>query len=245
MGVMLENTSLTDALSAALRKQIIAGDVAPGEKLSEAWVATRFDVARPTARASIDRLTHEGMLRRRQRRSAVVPQLSAEDIHDIYFSREPIESRAVVALAERGEVPPEADKALAMMSMAADSDQHAEHTEADISLHRALVKAAGSPRLRRMHETVMGESQLCIAQVRNRSGVDLAALTRTHAAILDAIRACDPDEAVEALKRDLYGCRDTLLLDVAKKIADIAEGLRAGETSGCLVTADAPQYFAS
>jgi len=34
MGVMLENTSLTDALSAALRKQIIAGDVAPGEKLS-------------------------------------------------------------------------------------------------------------------------------------------------------------------------------------------------------------------
>lgn len=228
MTVSLESASLTDALTAALRRQIIAGEIKPDERLSEIWVANRFAVARPTAKAGLDRLTNEGMLRRGPRRSAVVPRLSAEDVGDLYFSREPIESQAVATLARRGEVPTDADRALSLMRVAAQHNQHAEHTEADISLHRALVAAAGSLRLRRMHETVMGEAQLCIAQVRNHAGLDLPALTESHAAILDAIRARNPETAIEALKSDLHTCRDTLLSDIAA--ADHKTTLSAGST---------------
>jgi DNA-binding GntR family transcriptional regulator len=214
VSVELESTSLTDSLTTALRKQIIASEIPPGEKLSEIWVANRFTVARPTAKAALDRLTNEGLLRRGPRRTAVVPQLSADDVSDLYFAREPIESRAVMTLASRSEVPGDADRSLALMRMAAERDQHAEHTESDISLHRALVAATGSKRLRRMHETVMGETQLCIAQVRAHAGLDLIALTDRHAAILEAIRSGNPDEAVAALLTDLNSCRDTLLADL-------------------------------
>ncbi|MEV4263971.1 GntR family transcriptional regulator [Kribbella sp. NPDC049584] len=214
MSVELESTSLTDSLTTALRKQIVASEIAPGEKLSEIWVANRFTVARPTAKAALDRLTNEGLLRRGPRRTAVVPQLSADDVSDLYFAREPIESRAVMTLANRREVPGDADRSLLLMRMAAEHDQHAEHTESDIALHRALVAATGSARLRRMHETVMGETQLCIAQVRAHAGLDLIALTDRHAAILEAIRNGDPDEAVAALLTDLHSCRDTLLADL-------------------------------
>ncbi|MFG1912081.1 GntR family transcriptional regulator [Kribbella sp. NPDC048928] len=214
MSVELESTTLTDSLTTALRKQIIASEIPPGEKLSEIWVANRFTVARPTAKAALDRLTNEGLLRRGPRRSAVVPQLSADDVSDLYFAREPIESRAVITLALRKEVPGDADRSLALMRMAAERDQHGEHTEADIALHRALVAATGSARLRRMHETVMGETQLCIAQVRAHAGLDLMALTDRHAAVLDAIRSGDPDQAVAALLADLDNCRDTLLSDL-------------------------------
>ncbi|HLI02369.1 MAG TPA: hypothetical protein VKV06_16395, partial [Acidimicrobiales bacterium] len=48
-------------------------------------------------------------------------------------------------------------------------------------------------------------------QVRSQSDVDLVALTDVHAAILQAVRGGDPDEAVVALERDLHGCRDMLL----------------------------------
>jgi DNA-binding GntR family transcriptional regulator len=212
--VELENTSLTDSLVKAMRKQIIAGDIPPGEKLSEIWVANRYSVARPTAKAALDRLTNEGLLRRGPRRTAVVPRLSADDVSDLYFSREPIESRAVITLANRSEVPDDADRSLVLMRMAAERDQHTEHTEADISLHRALVAATGSARLRRMHESVMGETQLCIAQVRAHAGLDLIGLTDRHAAILEAIRGGNPDEAVHALLTDLHTCRDTLLSDI-------------------------------
>lgn len=215
MSLELESISLIDSLSEALRRQIIAGEIRPGAKLSELWVANRFAVARPTAKAAVDRLTSEGILRRSQRRSAVVPRLSAQDISDLYFSREPIEARAVSVLASQREVPMAAERALALMRVAAEQNNHADHTEADVSMHRALVAAVGSARLRRMHETVMGETQLCIAQVRAQADVDLIALTQRHAAILDAIRSGDAELAVGALFKDLHSCRDTLLGDVA------------------------------
>lgn len=215
MTVILENTSLIDSLTDALRRQIISGEIQPGEKLSELWVANRFAVARPTAKAGLDRLTNEGILRRGPRRSAMVPRLSAGDISDLYYSREPIESSAVTSLADASCVPPMAERALALMRIAAEQNNHADHTEADVSLHRALVAATGSVRLRRMHETVMGETQLCIAQVRAQAGVNLLELTERHAAILDAIRSGDPSQAVAALFNDLHSCRDTLLKDVA------------------------------
>lgn len=217
MSVILENASLTDALTTAMRRQIIGAEIAPGTKISEAWVAERFSVARPTAKAGLDRLVSEGILRRGPRRSAVVPVLSAEDIRDLYYSREPVESQAVADLAKESRVPIDADNALAMMRVAADHRQHSMHTEADVALHRALVDATGSERLHRMHETVMGETQLCIAQVRASAGVDLHALTERHARILDAIRSGDPEAAIAALLDDLHNCCQALLNDVAKR----------------------------
>lgn len=217
MVMALENTSLTDSLSDALRHEIIGGDIEPGQRLSEQWVAERFDVARPTAKASLDRLVNEGLLRRGRHKSAYVPRLSASDIEDIYLSREPVESLSVRLLATDSLVPPDAERAMTLMTAAAELGQPAEHTEADVALHRALVAATGSRRLRRMHETVMGETQLCIAQVRSHADVDLVTLTASHAAILAAIRAGDGQAAVDALHHDLDSCRDMLLADLSKR----------------------------
>jgi DNA-binding GntR family transcriptional regulator len=215
--ITLEVTSLIDSLCDALRHQIIAGDIVPEQKVSELWVAERFNVARPTAKASLERLVNEGMLRRDRYKSAFVPRLSPADIEDIYLSREPVESLSVKLLAADRLVPPNAERALTLMTAAADLGHPADHTEADVALHRALVAATGSPRLRRMHETVLGETQLCIAQVRCHADVDLAALTDSHAAILAAIRSGDGQAAVVALQHDLHGCRDMLLTHLAER----------------------------
>lgn len=217
MSSVLGPPSLTEWLSEALRQQIIRGEVTPGLRLTEAWVANRFDVARPTAKAGLDRLCAEGLLRRGPRRSSIVPQLSAEDIADIYFSREPVETLAVRTLADAKSVPGDAQQALNMMRLAAEQSAHSDHTEADVAFHRALVAAAGSPRLQRMHGTVMGEAQLCIAQVRRTASTDLVELTARHAAIVDAIRQGDAAAAEEAMRADLHGCRDMLLADAAKR----------------------------
>jgi DNA-binding GntR family transcriptional regulator len=217
-------SSLIDSLSTALRDQIIRGDLRPGERLTEGRIAEQFAVARPTAKAGLDRLTNEGLLRRGPRKSAVVPRLSAEDVTDIYLSRRPVESFAVRALAESQQVPANADRSLAIMTVAAERQLHSEHTEADIAFHRALVNAVSSPRLQRMHETVMGEAQLCIAQVRRKAGVDLVALTQEHEAILSAIRAGDPDGAVQALEHDLERCRQALLADIPALEAEAEAG---------------------
>ena len=216
MSPVLAATSLTESLSDALRAQILKGEVPPGLRLTEAWVAERFDVARPTAKAGLDRLCAEGLLRRGPRRSSVVPQLSAEDITDIYFSRQPVETLAVRTLATSRTTPADAQRALNLMRLAAEQSAHADHTEADVAFHRALVAATASQRLQRMHASVMGEAQLCIAQVRRSASTNLTVLTGRHAAILDAITNGEPDAAEAALRIDLEGCRDMLLADVAR-----------------------------
>ncbi len=213
---VLGTSSLTDSLSEALRAQIINGMVPPGLRITEAWVAERFDVARPTAKAGLDRLCAEGLLRRGPRRSSVVPRLSVEDITDIYFSRQPVETLAVRTLAASRTTPAAAQQALNVMRVAADQAAHADHTEADVAFHTALVAATSSSRLQRMHATVMGEAQLCIAQVRRNVSLDLVELTDRHATILEAIATGDPDAAEQALLADLHGCRDMLVADAAK-----------------------------
>lgn len=216
MSLVLGSSSLTDSLSDALRNQIINGEVTPGLRITEAWVAERFDVARPTAKAGIDRLCAEGLLRRGPRRSSVVPRLSVEDIRDIYFSREPVERLAVRTLATSRTNPAAAQQALNLMRLAAGQSAPADHTEADIAFHRAIVAATTSPRLQRMHATVMGEAQLCIAQVRRATSLNLGELTDRHAVILDAILTGDADAAEKALLADLHEARDTLIADAAK-----------------------------
>lgn len=207
----LQSPSLTDALTAALRERIISGAIAAGERLTEAWVTESFAVARPTAKAALERLVGQGLLRRGARKSAIVPTLTRLDIEDIYLGREVVELRVVETLASTATVPREASRALRAMERAAEDAEYLEHVEADIGFHRALVAAIGSPRLQLMHETIMGESQLCIAQVQGRDLADLGTIARSHAAILDAISSGVPAEARAALLADLARARDSLI----------------------------------
>ena len=223
--VEFANTSLTDSMTEELRKAIMAGEFKPKQRLSENSIAERFGVARVTARAGLDRLVTAGILRRGQRKSAYVPLLSSKDILDIYFSREPIEVVATEWLSQRGVVPQKMAAAISRMKEAAVAGNHAQHTEADIQMHRELVLAAGSRRLCRMHDFVLGETQLCISQVRRQSDVDLTALTDAHVAIADGIANRDPGFAVRALCHDLHSCRD-MLVD-ASSAANAAAELKA------------------
>lgn len=56
-----KTTSLVQAVSDALRERILTGEIGAGQALTEQGIATQADVARPTAKAALERLTHEGL----------------------------------------------------------------------------------------------------------------------------------------------------------------------------------------
>lgn len=97
-------SSLTDALYESIRKRIVNGEIPPGEKLTEVRLATEYNVARPTAKAALERLTALGLLRRTAHKTAVVPVLDEAEIRDLFFSRITIEKAAVSTLAATGQV---------------------------------------------------------------------------------------------------------------------------------------------
>lgn len=78
MALPMNVHSLIDALSESLRERILTEDLRGGTQLTEGQVARAYQVARPTARAAIERLLHQGLLRRGARSPKVSPQRPAK-----------------------------------------------------------------------------------------------------------------------------------------------------------------------
>ena len=204
-------SSLTDALYESIRKRIVNGEIPQGEKLTEVRLATEYNVARPTAKAALERLTGVGLLRRTAHKTAVVPVLDEAEIRDLFFSRITIEKAAVSALAATGEVPADAARAQVAIEYAARDRLFENQVDADISFHTALVAAVGSRRLSRMHELIIGEVHLSMGQYKAHRKVDPSTVASEHAAVLEAIAAGDPSAAADHLAHHLEQAEARLL----------------------------------
>lgn len=198
----LQVTSTTDALVAALREQILSGELRPGEPLPEIAVADAFGVARPTVRSALQILAGRHLLHRPPGRTATVPVLTADDARDLHFVRAPLEHAAVTAIVERGLDVTPARRALAELEALPEEASWGERVQAHTAFHLALVDVVGSPRLSRVYRPLQEEMQLCLAQLRSTypRPYDLA---REHRALLDAVTAGDAGHAHATMRAHL------------------------------------------
>jgi DNA-binding GntR family transcriptional regulator len=203
-----QSSVLPESIADRLRASIISQRDAPGSTITESAVALRFGVARPTARIAIERLVADGLLRREAHHAARVPELSREDIVDLFENRAIVESAAIAALRS---IPA---AALAAHRAVLANDDFAEF---DILFHRALVAGQPSPRLTRMHELLMGEIELCIGQVQAAHLLTATEVAAQHQGILDAITAGDGAKAATLTRDHIAYSRDALLAHVDRK----------------------------
>ncbi|WP_216852986.1 GntR family transcriptional regulator [Phytoactinopolyspora halotolerans] len=216
----LAPSSLTDALYESLRKRIINGEIPAGEKLTEQRIANEYNVARPTAKACLERLTALGLLRRSAHKTAVVPELDQDEIRDLFFSRRTVESAAVSVLAENKSIPADAAQAQAAVETAARDKVFENQVEADIAFHSALVAGIGSRRLSRMHELIMGEVHLTMGQFQAHRTTSPNTVAEEHAAILESIEAGDPEQARERIGHHLEQAQNRLLARLEAKSSE-------------------------
>ena len=198
----------------------------PGSTVTEKAVADRFGVARPTAKAALERLVAEGLLRRSTHKTARVPQLDRDDIVDLYANRAVVEEAALRLLAAASRPPADAIAAQrVLVAAAAGPSESAVDTgplaRADIAFHRALVEAQPSPRLARLHSLLMGEIELCTGQVLAHRLLALDDVIAQHQGILDAVADGDADRAGRLTRAHIEGARDRLLgyFDSARETA--------------------------
>ena len=196
---------LPDAVLGALRTAILDGDVAPGAAVTEAFVVARFGVARPTARIAIDRLVASGILTREPHHAARVRQLERADILDLFAARAAVE---VTAVEQLGAVPDAARAAHDHLLALAPGERY---TGVDIAFHRALVHGSPSARLPKLHDLLMGEVELAIAQIATQGLRTHAEVASEHGAILDAVAAGDAALAGELTRAHIDSSRDRML----------------------------------
>jgi DNA-binding GntR family transcriptional regulator len=79
--------SLTSAVADKLREQIIRGDIPEGAQLRQDVIAAQYHVSRIPVREALRQLDAEGLITIVPNRGAVVPQLSPNDIEELFAIR--------------------------------------------------------------------------------------------------------------------------------------------------------------
>jgi DNA-binding GntR family transcriptional regulator len=188
----LNPESTASVIARRLRTAIMQGLLPPGRQLNEADLAGRFGVSRGPLREAMQRLVQEGLLRSERNRGLFVISLTPDDIRDIYTARAAVERAAVALILRRDPVQAAArlDQVHREMKEAAlRMDFHA-LSDRDLRFHEVLVAASGSPRLMRMHGTLLVESRMCMTELERTYRLP-DEVVNEHGALMEAIGAGD------------------------------------------------------
>ncbi|MGD9430817.1 GntR family transcriptional regulator [Arthrobacter russicus] len=208
----LQIRSVVDSLYSDLRNRLLLGELEGGLPLTELDLAAQYGVARPTAKAAMERLVQEGLLMREQNRSTRVPLVTVEWARDLYMSRLLMERSAVRALATSVTVPDSARDQLAEFEvLAAMADPNVmDVVSCDIAFHTALIDALELARFSALYKVLIGEVQLGMVQVQRRGLRTPPVQALEHAGILAAIAAGDVEGADAAISDHIEGACDQL-----------------------------------
>jgi DNA-binding GntR family transcriptional regulator len=192
----IESTS--SLVAARIRTAIFDGTFRPDGQLNEIGLARSLGVSRASIREAFQRLIHEGLLRSERNRGVFMVALDAASTQDIYFVRAAIETAAALRLAESQDdaAIKRLEQIVGAIGRAADGEW-SELVAIDLEFHCCLVAASGSPRLIRAFEPMYAETRMLLGQLEIHYE-HRADLVDEHRAIIEAIRACDP-ELIERL----------------------------------------------
>lgn len=202
--------SLVDAVADDLRQRILKGDLEPDEALAEVDIATRYEVARPTAKAAIEQLVQSRLLHRSAHKTARVVRLAPQDARDIYLGREIIEAEVMRRLARDHVVPAAATAANAEIA-ALPADSPRDVVGPDMRFHTALIDSVGSARLSRTYASLASEVVFCMSQVQGASLLPTALIVAEHGRILELIAAGDGDGAAAMISVHISRARELLV----------------------------------
>lgn len=161
--------STVDALTQALGRRILDGDLPPGTPLREEALAGQYAVARHSLRSALRALQGEGLVQIQLGRGARVTSLSSEDVRGLSELRLALEVEAArTALARSdGRLPPDVHQAAERLASLCRRQRASWGgvAEAHELLHHAIVLAAESPRIAAVHHQTGAELRLFVLQL--------------------------------------------------------------------------------
>ena len=93
---------LVHSTYAAIKRDILANLLRPGTKLTHRMLAEKLGVSRTPVRESLERLYQEGYVKRVQNRGYFVAEMDAQEVSDLYQTREALELYALQRVLARG-----------------------------------------------------------------------------------------------------------------------------------------------
>ena len=207
------HSSLAELAAEWITARIIAGDIRPGDKLTEVALAEAAGMSRSPVREALRALSRQGLVSIEPRRAAAVALLSTRDAADLYECRLLLEPRCMaLATPEVGsEVAPELQDCIDHMSAAAYRSDGRRYLDAVTRYNRALQECCPNKMLASMTSAALNSSlrytTILVRSAQQYLLLSLANNQELHA----AVTARDLDAVHKATARVLTSARDQLL----------------------------------
>ncbi len=203
-GTTLHAPSLVQLATDSLRKMILAGEYAPGERLQEERLTERLGISRPPLREAMRVLENEGFIVTQPRRGSRVATLTAEDVREILTLRSALERLAFeLGVPVQDEAVLEAPRAAVLeMEDCARREDRGGLVQAGYRFHLALVGIAQHRRLSEAYASIQRQQLLCMARnlmVREAYYEDLDHHAARHRTLLESVESGDRDAALAEL----------------------------------------------
>jgi DNA-binding GntR family transcriptional regulator len=201
-GAELVTTSLVDLAVDRLRREILRGLFAPGERIVEEQATRRLGISRAPLREALRLLAQQGLVEHLPRRGVRVARLSDQDVDELFEMREVLEQYAARrALPRPRQALAGLRTELAAMDAAAHSGDGPAQADAHRRFHTQFVSLAGRRQLLLTYEPVLLKLQLHMATNLRREAelADPLDGVRRHAVLLRAVESGDLDVALHAL----------------------------------------------
>lgn len=171
-----------------IRRAIISGDLAPGQRLREVALAADLGVSRPTLREALRTLVQEGLCDQEPHRGFAVARVDPSAIRDLTETRLVLDRMAIEGIWQSPDGLADVEDAWSAYCAVGDDpvDQHLAH----LALHRAIWMASGNSMLERMWPVAESMSTLMLAHdqaVRQ----DPSRARAVHEHLIEAIRSRD------------------------------------------------------
>ena len=209
---LLQSHSLTTLVQRDLEHRILAGDLAPGDKLNEEEIAGRLNVSRGPVREAFRALESEGLVRTEKNRGVFVRQVSVQEADDIYEVRAGLDQLVGRLLAQRITAAQVAElrELLKKMQQAARARSVEDYYPLNLRFHDRMAELAGNAALLAVYRRLVNELHLYRRETLAHGADSFPISTREHGEIVDALAHRDAERAATLLYGHAMQSRERL-----------------------------------
>ena len=209
---LLQSHSLTTLVQRELERRILAGELEPGDKLTEEDIAGALNVSRGPVREAFRALEQAGLVRTEKNRGVFVRQVSVSDADEIYEVRAGLDELIGRLLATRirpGQLA-ELRELLKKMQKAARAKSVDDYYPLNVKFHDCLAEFTGNRTLVAHYRRLVNELHLYRRETLARGADSFPISTREHSEIVDALARRDADRAGKLMYEHAMESRDRL-----------------------------------
>lgn len=203
------------AAADVIRREILSGDLRPGQRLRAAELAQELGISRTPIREALLILEGEGLVDASPNKGATVKNYSAADIDDLYKLRAALEGYAARLATEKASASDieELRRICARQSSLSVDQDTSKLIKENAHFHDTILRIAGSDRLRSM--MTMVHLPYVYRSYFWRSSAQKENSDHYHKEITKAVEVHDPERAEFLMKAHLLASRDYLVPQLA------------------------------